>query len=158
MWEQQKPPLSKKNYTHPKVLYTFISILWYVGTFPKRKRILLKTRLQLNGGKMMSNTIENLYGAPVICLLVIGLLLSTVLFSLMFKYAEEGNLLMVILIPLAVSLIALGIAGGLSSTTNEWFYMLGKNPKITLLNNIRELVLRASKVALFAGNFRPLFL
>lgn len=71
------------------------------------------------GGKIMSNTIENLYGAPVLCLLAIGILLSTVLFSFMFKYAEEGNLLMVILIPLVVSLIALGIAGGLSSTTNE---------------------------------------
>ncbi len=67
----------------------------------------------------MGNTIENLYGVPALILFVVGILLSGILFYSMFKYADEGNLLMVILIPLAISLIALGIARGLVSSIKE---------------------------------------
>ena len=71
------------------------------------------------GGKKMGNTIENLYGAPALILLVVGILLSGVLFYSMFKYADEGNLLMVVSIPLGISLLALGIGRGLVSAIKE---------------------------------------
>lgn len=57
----------------------------------------------------MSNTIEKLQMGPVLAFLVVGILLSSILFYTMFKYADEGNLFMVILIPLVISAIAFGI-------------------------------------------------
>ena len=67
----------------------------------------------------MSNIIEKLYGGPAIILTIIGILMSSFLFYFMFKYADEGNLFMVIAIPLAVSVVALIIAGFLGSAIKE---------------------------------------
>ncbi|WP_440956621.1 hypothetical protein ACSAZK_06865 [Methanosarcina sp. Mfa9] len=67
----------------------------------------------------MSNTIEKIYGGPALFMLVVGMLLSSILFYLMFKYADEGNLLMVISIPLVISLIALVIARALASSIKD---------------------------------------
>jgi uncharacterized membrane protein len=58
----------------------------------------------------MSNTIEKLWGGPAIILTIIGILVTSFLFYFMFKYADEGNLLMVIAIPLVISVIALIVA------------------------------------------------
>lgn len=57
----------------------------------------------------MGNDIESISVGPVLCLLVVGILISSFLFYFMFKYAEEGNLVMVILIPLLVSIISIVI-------------------------------------------------
>lgn len=58
----------------------------------------------------MGNIIENIYKVPILYLLVTGGLLGCLLFYFMLKYAEEGDLLMVILIPLAVLAISVSIA------------------------------------------------
>lgn len=58
----------------------------------------------------MSNAIENMYVGPLIGLMVVGILITSALFYFMFKFADEGNLVMVIVIPLIVSLVAFIIA------------------------------------------------
>jgi len=67
----------------------------------------------------MGNTIEKLYGGPAIILLVVGILSSFIMFNFMFKYADEGNLFMVILIPLVVSIVALVVGMSLGSMIEE---------------------------------------
>lgn len=63
--------------------------------------------------------IEKLYGWPAFFLLAVGILLSSLMFYFMFKYAEEGNLLMVISLPLLVSIIAIIIGKSLVSGIND---------------------------------------
>lgn len=66
-----------------------------------------------------SNKIENLYGGPAIILTVVGILVTSFLFYYMFKYADEGNLLMVIAIPLIISFVALIAARFMGSTVKD---------------------------------------
>ncbi len=68
---------------------------------------------------MKSNTIEKLYGGPALILMVIGILVTSFLFYFMFKYADEGNLFMVIAIPLGISVFALIVAKLLGSSIKE---------------------------------------
>ncbi|MCQ1534371.1 hypothetical protein FTO70_01390 [Methanosarcina sp. KYL-1] len=75
----------------------------------------------------MSNTIEKMYGGPAVFLLVVGILISTILFYFMFKYADEGNLMMVIAIPLVISLLAFGIARGVASSIKDISNQRGKD-------------------------------
>lgn len=70
-------------------------------------------------GKDMSNTIEKLYGGPAIVLTIIGILMTSFLFYFMFKYADEGNLFMVIAIPLIISVFALIVGKFMSSVINK---------------------------------------
>jgi len=67
----------------------------------------------------MSNKIEKLYGGPAIILTVIGILVTSFLFYFMFKYADEGNLFMVIAIPLGISIFALVVAKFMGATIKE---------------------------------------
>ncbi|HHV24602.1 MAG TPA: hypothetical protein GXX65_08770 [Methanosarcina sp.] len=66
-----------------------------------------------------SNKIEKLYGGPAIILTIIGILVTSFLFYFMFKYADEGNLLMVIAIPLVVSVFALIVARFMGSSIEK---------------------------------------
>jgi hypothetical protein len=67
----------------------------------------------------MSNKIEKLYGGPAIILTIIGILMTSFLFYFMFKYADEGNLFMVIAIPLVISFVALIAARFMGSAIKE---------------------------------------
>ncbi len=50
-----------------------------------------------NDIKSMDKDIKNSLGSPTIILMGIGAILSAALFYFMFKYADQGNLLMVII-------------------------------------------------------------
>ncbi|MDD3247425.1 MAG: hypothetical protein PHF18_11350 [Methanosarcina sp.] len=63
----------------------------------------------------MRKDTEKILGGPATILLVVGILLSTILFYFMFKFADEENLFMVILTTLLISIIAIAIAKGLVS-------------------------------------------
>jgi len=63
----------------------------------------------------MSKDTEKIIGGPAAILLVVGVALSAILFYLMSKYADEGNLFMVLLTALLISIIAIAIARGLVS-------------------------------------------
>lgn len=70
-------------------------------------------------GGNMSNKIEKLYGGPAIILTIIGILVTSFLFYYMFKYADEGNLFMVIALPLVISFVALIAARFMGSAIKE---------------------------------------
>jgi len=63
----------------------------------------------------MRKDTEKILGGPATILLVVGIVLSTILFYFMFKFADEENLFMVILTTLLISIIAIAIAKGLVS-------------------------------------------
>ncbi len=54
-------------------------------------------------------------GRPAIILVGIGAILDVILFYLMFKFADKGNLFMVLLTAVLIILVALGITKGLIS-------------------------------------------
>jgi len=56
-------------------------------------------------------------GRPAIILISIGAILDIILFYLMFKFADEGNLFMVLLTAMLIILVALGITRGLVSVS-----------------------------------------
>lgn len=56
-------------------------------------------------------------GRPAIILIGIGAILDVILFYLMFKFADEGNLFMVLLTVALIILAALGITKGLVSVS-----------------------------------------
>ncbi len=56
----------------------------------------------------------NALGSPAIVLMGIGAVLDIILFYLMFKFADQGNLFMVILTAVLIGVVALGITKGLS--------------------------------------------
>lgn len=80
---------------------------------------MLHSKGLLPEGGNMSNKIEKLWGGPAILLTVIGILVTSFLFYFMFKYADEGNLFMVITIPLVISVFALVVAMFMGSTIKE---------------------------------------
>jgi len=57
----------------------------------------------------MGKLIEKMSENPVPYLIIIGTILSALLFKALLKYADEGNLLMVVLMAVAVAAMALGI-------------------------------------------------
>ncbi len=57
----------------------------------------------------MEGPIEKIYSLPIVLLFLIGAVLSAFLFYSMMKSAEAGNLLMVILLAIAISIVALVI-------------------------------------------------
>lgn len=56
-------------------------------------------------------------GSPAIILVGIGAILDVILFYLMFKFADEGNLFMVILTAVLIIFVALGITKALVSVS-----------------------------------------
>lgn len=53
-------------------------------------------------------------GGSVIILMVIGATLSAALFYIMFKYADQGNLIMVVLTSLLIVVVSTGTMKGLT--------------------------------------------
>ncbi len=54
----------------------------------------------------MEGPLGKIYNMPTVVLLVIGMILSAFLFYSLMKAAESGNLLMVILLAVAISIVA----------------------------------------------------
>ena len=62
----------------------------------------------------MSRDTGNALGGPAIILMGIGAVLDVILFYLMFKFADQGNLFMVLLTAVLIGVFALGITKGLA--------------------------------------------
>ncbi|WP_319507050.1 hypothetical protein [uncultured Methanolobus sp.] len=58
----------------------------------------------------MEGPLGKIYSMPAAILLVIGMVLSAFLFYSLMKAAENGNLLMVILLAVAISIVAFVIS------------------------------------------------
>jgi hypothetical protein len=58
-------------------------------------------------------------GGPAIILLGVGTILNIILFVLMFRFADEENLFMVILMAALIGLISLVVAKGLVSLSRR---------------------------------------
>ncbi|RXA16954.1 hypothetical protein EQO05_13015 [Methanosarcina sp. MSH10X1] len=52
-------------------------------------------------------------GGPAIALLAVGAVINVILFYLMFRFADEENLFMVLLTAALIGVISLGVAKGL---------------------------------------------
>ncbi len=65
----------------------------------------------------MRKDTEKILGGPAAILLLVGLALSAILFYFMFKFADEENLLMVLLTTSLICIIAIAIARGLVSVS-----------------------------------------
>ncbi|MDK2833129.1 MAG: hypothetical protein PWP63_216 [Methanolobus sp.] len=55
----------------------------------------------------MEGPLGKIYSLPIAILLAVGALLSAFLFYSMMRYAETGNVIMVILLAIAISIVAL---------------------------------------------------
>jgi hypothetical protein len=62
---------------------------------------------------------ENVLGGPTIILMGIGAVVSAVLFYFMFKFADAGNLLMVLLTASLIAVISFGVVKVLVSTSKN---------------------------------------
>lgn len=69
----------------------------------------------------MGKDTQSVLGGPAIVLLGIGAVLSAALFYFMFRYADEGNLLMVIITSLLIVVISTGVIKGLTSISRNKF-------------------------------------
>ena len=67
----------------------------------------------------MGKDTENVLGGPTIILMSIGAVVSTVLFYFMFKFADAGNLLMVLLTASLIAVISFGVVKVLVSTSKN---------------------------------------
>ncbi len=62
----------------------------------------------------MGRDTGNALGSPTVILMGIGAVLDVILFYLMFKFADQGNLFMVLLTAVLIGVVALGITKGLA--------------------------------------------
>jgi len=67
----------------------------------------------------MGKDTENILGGPTIILMGIGAVVSAVLFYFMFKFADAGNLLMVLLTASLIAVISFGVVKVLVSTSKN---------------------------------------
>jgi len=67
----------------------------------------------------MGKDTENVLGGPTIILMGIGAVVSAVLFYFMFKFADAGNLLMVLLTASLITVISFGVVKVLVSTSKN---------------------------------------
>lgn len=72
-----------------------------------------------SGWKTMSRNTEKASKNPVIVLVGIGAIIDVILIILMFKFADEENLFMVLLISALIGVVAFGIAKGLVSISKQ---------------------------------------
>ena len=67
----------------------------------------------------MGKDTENVLGIPTIILMGVGAISSAILFYLMFKFADDGNLLMVLITASLIAVISFGIVKGLVSISKH---------------------------------------
>ena len=58
----------------------------------------------------MEGPLGKIYGMPAAVLLVVGMILSAFLFYSLMKAAENGNVLMVVILSIAISIVAFVIS------------------------------------------------
>ncbi|ETA68842.1 hypothetical protein MettiDRAFT_2328 [Methanolobus tindarius DSM 2278] len=58
----------------------------------------------------MEGPLGKIYGMPAAVLLVVGMVLSAFLFYSLMKAAENGNVLMVVILSIAISIVAFVIS------------------------------------------------
>lgn len=71
--------------------------------------------------KGMDEGIKNSLGGPAIILMGIGAILSIALFYFMFKYADQGNMIMVIITALLIVVVSFGTMKGLAYISKNKF-------------------------------------
>ncbi len=71
--------------------------------------------------KNMDKDIKNSLGSPAIILMGIGAILSVALFYFMFKFADQGNLIMVVLTALLIVVVSFGTMKGLAYISKRKF-------------------------------------
>jgi ABC-type Fe3+-siderophore transport system permease subunit len=64
---------------------------------------------------------KNPLGSPAIILIGIGAILSAALFYFMFRYADQGNLLMVIITALLIVAVSFGAMKGIAYISKRKF-------------------------------------
>ncbi|AAM06616.1 hypothetical protein [Methanosarcina acetivorans] len=64
---------------------------------------------------MSKKDTEKILGGPAAVLLLVGVVLSVILFYFMFQFAEQENLFMVLLTAVLISIISIAVARGLVS-------------------------------------------
>jgi hypothetical protein len=62
----------------------------------------------------MGRNTENAIGTPTIILMGVGAVISALLFYFMFKFADDGNLLMVVITASLIAVISFGVVKGLT--------------------------------------------
>jgi ABC-type Fe3+-siderophore transport system permease subunit len=62
----------------------------------------------------MGKNTENAIGTPTIILMGAGAVISALLFYFMFKFADDGNLLMVVITASLIAIISFGVVKGLT--------------------------------------------
>ena len=67
----------------------------------------------------MGKDTETILGIPSLILVGAGAILSAFLFHFMFKYADEKNLLMVILTALLIAVVSIGVVKGIVYTYKQ---------------------------------------
>ena len=67
----------------------------------------------------MGKDTEKILGIPTLILMGAGAILSAFLFHFMFKYADEKNLIMVLLTALMIALVAFGVVKGIVYTSKQ---------------------------------------
>jgi K+-sensing histidine kinase KdpD len=72
-----------------------------------------------SGLTTMSRDTEKALKSSVIVLVGIGAIIDVILIILMFKFADEENLFMVLLISALIGVVAFGIAKGLASISKQ---------------------------------------
>jgi hypothetical protein len=70
----------------------------------------------------MGKNTENVIGTPTIILMGAGAVISAALFYLMFKFADDGNLLMVVLTSSLIVVISFGVVKGLTLISKNKFF------------------------------------
>jgi hypothetical protein len=71
--------------------------------------------------KNKDKDIKNSLGSPTIILMGIGAILSAGLFYFMFKYADQGNLIMVVLTACLIVVVSFGTVKGLAYISKRKF-------------------------------------
>jgi hypothetical protein len=69
--------------------------------------------------KNMDKDTKNSIGSPAIILMGIGAILSAALFYFMFKYADQGNLIMVIITSSLIVVVAFGVVKGIAYISKQ---------------------------------------
>lgn len=67
----------------------------------------------------MNKNTENVLKGPGIVLVAVGAVLNAILFFLMFRFADQENLTMVIVTTLLIAVVSIGVAKGLISISRR---------------------------------------
>jgi hypothetical protein len=67
----------------------------------------------------MEKSVEKPSSTPVIIIIGVGAVIDAILFYYMFKFADQGNLFMVLLASLLIVVVAIGVTKGVVSLSRR---------------------------------------